>query len=927
MTDAPVLETTAEPARRSFAGFALMTYGTNLAVALLGFVNVLVIARALGPTGRGSVAFLTTIAYLTAQIFSLGVQQADANFAAREPERTPTITTNSLLLAVVAGGAAIAVLCGVQAVAPAVLGDAPTGLRWLAMGSIPFLILGTCALEIVGAHYDFHISNASWLVTPVLALAINGTLALAGALTVGIAVATWVAGQLLGAAVLVVHLVRRRGGFGRPDLQLLRRQLSFGIKAHIGALLTLTNYRMDQWLMGAMLGPRQLGYYSVAVAWAEALFFLPTTLANVLRPYLVRSTQADAARRAAGVLRIALALTLVTAVVLVLAAPLLCTGIFGAAFAPSVDQLRVLAAGAFGIVALKILGNALTAQGKPLLETLSVCVTTVVVVALNLLLIPSHAGLGAAIASTAGYTGGGIAVGLIFSRQLGLSKRSLFPRVADVRGLVTAIRPMLARVGLGRRGPRFGMQAGPETALFIGAAGAALLVGALFAKSASLAVAALMALLYAPLALINLPLGIALWLPLVFLEGVPVFNLAGKAGGLLIAFSWLGSLRGSREQLVQFVDEHRWLVAALSAYLLWITLSLAWASSASAVGNDLWHWFAVALIFVVVLSAARDESSLRLVMGAFVVGAVLAVVVGLFYTGPPPDDLGSGVNTRFAGAQGDPNILAAGLIPAAVLASAMIASSRDAGRRWLLGGAVVALVAAIAATQSRGGLVASAITVFAALLFFPGRRAWVASALALVVGIAGLAFAASPGAWARVSHFDDGSGRTDIWRVALRVAGDHPITGAGLNNFQVVSGDYVRRPGSLTAVTFLVDRPHVAHSMYLETLAGTGAVGLALLMVFMVSALYAAWLAALRFERIGDADLAVLARAVLVGGIGMMAAAVFISGGVDKRLWVLLALGPALHLLALRRSRAFVEALGPLPAERPPVARRGLVGV
>ncbi|MGH3994209.1 MAG: hypothetical protein ACRDSN_17320, partial [Pseudonocardiaceae bacterium] len=57
-------------------------------------------------------------------------------------------------------------------------------------------------------------------------------------------------------------------------------------------------------------------------------------------------------------------------------------------------------------------------------------------------------------------------------------------------------------------------------------------------------------------------------------------------------------------------------------------------------------------------------------------------------------------------------------------------------------------------------------------------------------------------------------------------------------------------------------------------------------------------LAGRRFEALGRADLEALARAVLVGAIGMLAASFFISAGVDKRLWILLALGPALLAVA-----------------------------
>ena len=73
--------------------------------------------------------------------------------------------------------------------------------------------------------------------------------------------------------------------------------------------MLLANYRVDQWLLGAIGGTRQLGQYSVAVAWAEVLFLLPTSLAAVQRPTIVRASPGEAVRLTAKVFRLALVIT------------------------------------------------------------------------------------------------------------------------------------------------------------------------------------------------------------------------------------------------------------------------------------------------------------------------------------------------------------------------------------------------------------------------------------------------------------------------------------------------------------------------------------------------------------------------------------------------------------------------------------------
>lgn len=426
-------------ARPSFARSAITTYGTNLAVALLSFVSVLITARALGAAGRGDIAFLTTIAFLTAQLSTLGVAQANANFAGRKPELSRALAGTSLALAAVCGGTAAVVLGGVMAVFPDMTGEASRGLLIVVLLSIPVLILMEYLMYLLQAHYGFKITNAAWLITPTLNVTVNGFLALTGAITVESAVATWIGGMLIGTAVMAWAVHRRLDGFGRPDPKLAREMLAFGLKAHLGRAMLFGNYRADQWILGVMASSRELGLYSVAVAWSEVLFFLPTTLVAVQRPDLVRASPEEARKRATVVLRGTLALTLVCTVVMILLAPVLCTTIFGDEFSGSVEMLRLLVLGSFGIATLKLLGNALTAQGRPLLETAAVAVAFVTVFVLDFALIPNHGGVGASIASAASYTLGGLAAAIIFGRKLGAGPKDMVPRPSDMLALQRSV--------------------------------------------------------------------------------------------------------------------------------------------------------------------------------------------------------------------------------------------------------------------------------------------------------------------------------------------------------------------------------------------------------------------------------------------------------------------------------------------------------
>ena len=437
---------TSATTRSSFAATAAATYGTNIAVAVLMFGNVLVTARSLGPTGRGQVALLTTIAVLSANLAALGLFEANANIGGREPEHRGRLATNSAVLAALLGGIAAAIVALLVAVFPALGGEARAAVLTLALVAIPVLILQSALQTLLQSQYGFAITNIAWLLAPGASLVVNCLVAALGLLTVGSAVSVWFGGQILATAFLVWHAFRpSRNLSRRPDSRLAQRSLAFGARTHLGRVMTMGNYRLDRWFVGAIAGSRELGLYSVAVAWAEALFYLPTALSMVQRPDLVRASRSEAGAQGARIFRAALLLTVPLAVGLAVLAPVLCVTVFGDEFRGAVDDLRVLAFGAFGIVALKLLGNALNAQGRPMLTNVGIGIAFTATVALDLLLIPGHGGLGAAIASTVAYTAGGVAIVFVFARALGRSPGELVPRGGEVRPLLRQLRGLLAR--------------------------------------------------------------------------------------------------------------------------------------------------------------------------------------------------------------------------------------------------------------------------------------------------------------------------------------------------------------------------------------------------------------------------------------------------------------------------------------------------
>jgi O-antigen ligase len=451
---------------------------------------------------------------------------------------------------------------------------------------------------------------------------------------------------------------------------------------------------------------------------------------------------------------------------------------------------------------------------------------------------------------------------------------------------------------------------GSPAPIVIGGLVAALVVGVLLARSAAIGIGAVLALVYAPILFLNLPLGVALFVPLEFVDRLPAASIGPTAASVLVLLAWLVTLPARRRVVAATFRRTPALYIVLALLLIWMTISIAWAVDPGGAANEFWNWWVAAATLVVVATSFSQRRFAMMLCAAFVVGALISVVAGLL-PGAPASASGLPAEAgRFSGSYGDPNFLAAGLVPAIALTVGLLAVTRRSGARTLLLLAAAILTLGLAASGSRGGLVAAAVSGVVALVVARGRRLPILVTIAGAMVVVGVWIATtSPGSWDRVRKFDTGTGRTDLWDVAWRMSEAHPLAGVGLDGYVKESPRFIRQPGVQlpTGTEFtrhLLNEPLVAHNTYLQLLAETGFVGLALFAALVLASLRATWLASRSFERQRDPPMASLARAALIAQIGALSAAIFISDYYDKRLWVLLAMGPALLAVAARGGRS-----------------------
>lgn len=342
---------------------AAVTSVISVAIYSTGIVTGPLLARALGPSGRGDYAAVVAPATVVVWLIAFGMPTSAAYHSDRIPEAK--VLSSVTMFGIVIGlpaGAALWVL------APRYFaGHPPTTVTWarLYLLVLPFMVGMSAALEIRrrrSPDMGWNLWRAAPLVVPAVATA---GLAITGRLTLTSALGASFAGSVLPAFLLVGRLRPIRSKF-RPDLTTLRTIFPYAARASVVAASTSVTSRLDQVVLVALVAPSQLGLYAVAVTVASVTNPLSSGLALAMFGHL--RPEDGSARTTTRVRRTVLATALVSAVVgtlLAILAPLLLRVGFGGRFEAAATPLRLLLPGAVAFDVLAVLGTKLYSDGRP----------------------------------------------------------------------------------------------------------------------------------------------------------------------------------------------------------------------------------------------------------------------------------------------------------------------------------------------------------------------------------------------------------------------------------------------------------------------------------------------------------------------------------------------------------------------------------
>jgi O-antigen/teichoic acid export membrane protein len=416
------------------------TLGLRIATMLVSLVNVVIVARILGPTESGQYFLFIAVVLVLAVVAELGLSQSAMVFPSMYPDALAQIHATLLKCVIVLSGAALIVGLALYVF----VGD-------VALPSFPAAWMGVVCVAVPLMVY----ANVWNFLTIGLGRVVAAGLVQLGAIVATLLLNVIALGLVHGhafAAVLVytivlvlqtsvmfayAHRLGRQTGPAVIPGRLAREMVTFGIRGYAGAMSSFLWMRATVFLLEAFHGPTAVGIFSIAQQLAERLLLPAQVVKDVVYREIASLDRESATRATNRYLRIAIAGLVPIVLVVAVIAPWLVRTLFGIRYAASAGVFRILFIGSVVMIVPTLLVPYFLGQlRRPGLLSALAWLNVVVNTGLALWLVPQHAERGAAFALVGTQlVGTGIVLAIYLRSARTTVQRAVFVKRDDIEAM------------------------------------------------------------------------------------------------------------------------------------------------------------------------------------------------------------------------------------------------------------------------------------------------------------------------------------------------------------------------------------------------------------------------------------------------------------------------------------------------------------
>jgi O-antigen ligase len=314
-----------------------------------------------------------------------------------------------------------------------------------------------------------------------------------------------------------------------------------------------------------------------------------------------------------------------------------------------------------------------------------------------------------------------------------------------------------------------------------------------------------------------------------FLRSIPFAKIA--VGFVVPIFIFSPHLIANRLRLRE-IPQFKYILCILVFAILTAPISV-WPGGSS---DFIIEGYAKNIVFVYLLvQGARNECSTRLIVGALITGCALIVISLLTGFGPEMSIDAREERMNVAGTY-DVNDLALLFVVALPFAFFLLKDSTKFQRLLLLA-AIAMMIVGIIKSASRGGFL-GLIVISVFLLIRSSKQARKYALIAILGGAIMFTIAAPAAYWTRIStifslqndyNMNLQTGRMMVWQNGLKMIATYPVTGVGINCFNIAHADFSGTKINISP-----------HNSFLQIAAELGIPGFILFLLIIFTSIIAA---------------------------------------------------------------------------------------
>lgn len=432
---------------RDFKGDIKVQLIGNVLHTLLGLVTAIFLGRALGAAGRGLLGLALLVPDFLSSVFNLGQDLVNGTFAGLYADRRRNLFFQTILLGIVSAALSILsmLLFYYLPIPRGKFAEVTVSMIWLSILVIPGFLFGRNLLALARGC-----KQIGWSVQIQLIQALSFLILLGGAYVLDYFTVTsalfLTAVSWLTAIVFSLWKLREYVTFRPRDFSgsLCKKSLGFGTQIGLSTLARLLLLRIDQVILAYMVPLDQVGWYVIAVAFAERLRILPNSISFAFLPHL--TNQPDSRRSQVPlVYRLTCLISGGAAFLFAVFGSAAIYWLLGREYYGSIIPFLILLPGIAVQGGTSILANDLSAREKPRYSIVVAYTMLTLNIVLNLIFIPRMGISGAALASLIAYSCAGLLWILFYLRESGISSQELMLRFEDFRVLLKMIHASFRR--------------------------------------------------------------------------------------------------------------------------------------------------------------------------------------------------------------------------------------------------------------------------------------------------------------------------------------------------------------------------------------------------------------------------------------------------------------------------------------------------